>query len=117
MSPQKHSGEISLYQTPPYVTHLQTVWRLYGDGVETNRFSVPAEAGSGDVSPRMAVRACSAERGRGSEREHGMDLRRAQGQSPLLAVRDACVVAVGNSQHGDGQRPLACTPRWPQKAS
>ena len=36
MSPQKHSGEISLYQRPPYVIHLQTVWRLYGDGMETH---------------------------------------------------------------------------------
>lgn len=32
-----------------------------------------AEADSGDVGPRMAVRACSADRGGGSKREHGMD--------------------------------------------
>ena len=43
MSPQKHSGEISLYQTPLYVIQLQTVWRLCGDGMETHRFSVPAD--------------------------------------------------------------------------
>jgi hypothetical protein len=36
MSPQNHSGEISLYRRPPYVVHLQTVWRLYGDGMETH---------------------------------------------------------------------------------
>ena len=49
MSPQNHSGEISLYQTPPYVTHLQTVWRLYGDGMETHRFSVPAGGDQDDL--------------------------------------------------------------------
>ena len=43
MSPQNRSGEISLYQRPLYVIHLQTVWRLYGDGMETHRFSVPAD--------------------------------------------------------------------------
>jgi hypothetical protein len=43
MSPQKHSGEISLYRPPLYVIQLQTVWSLYGDGMETHRFSVPAD--------------------------------------------------------------------------
>jgi hypothetical protein len=53
MSPQNHSGEISLYQRPPYVMHLQTVWRLYGDCMETHRFSVPAD---GDPSARQRRR-------------------------------------------------------------
>ena len=49
MSPQKHSGEISLFQTPPYVIQPQTVWRRYGDGMETHRFSVPADADQDDL--------------------------------------------------------------------
>jgi hypothetical protein len=43
MSPRNRPGEISLYQRPPYVIQLQTVWRLYGDAMETHRFSVPAD--------------------------------------------------------------------------
>ena len=49
MSPQNRSGEISLYQTPPYVIQLQTVWRPYGDGMETRRFSVPADGDQDDL--------------------------------------------------------------------
>ena len=49
MSPQNRSGEISLYYGPPYVIHLQTVWRLYGDGMETHRFSVPADVDQDDL--------------------------------------------------------------------
>ena len=29
--------------------HLQTVWRLYGDGMETHRFSVPADGDQDDL--------------------------------------------------------------------
>jgi hypothetical protein len=49
MSPQNHLGEISLYQVPPYVIHLQTVWRPCGDGMETHRFSVPADGDQDDL--------------------------------------------------------------------
>jgi hypothetical protein len=49
MSPQNRSGEISLYQRPLYVIQLQTVWRLYGDGMETHRFSVPADVNQDDL--------------------------------------------------------------------
>jgi hypothetical protein len=49
MSPQNRSGEISLYQRLPYVIQLQTVWRLYGDGMETHRFSVPADGDQHDL--------------------------------------------------------------------
>jgi hypothetical protein len=56
MSPQNHSGEISLYQRPPYVIHLQTVWRLYGDGMETHRFSVPADGDQDDLITMAAWR-------------------------------------------------------------
>jgi len=49
MSPQNHSGEISLYQRPPYVIHLQTVWRLYGNCMETHRFSVPVDGDQDDL--------------------------------------------------------------------
>src|SRR6266436_10391461 len=49
MSPRNRSGEISLYQRPLYVIHLQTVWRLYGDCMETHRFSVPADVDQDDL--------------------------------------------------------------------
>src|SRR6266567_2821464 len=49
MSPQNRSDEISLYQKPPYVIHLQTVWRLYGDDIKTHRFSVPADVDQDDL--------------------------------------------------------------------
>jgi hypothetical protein len=49
MSPQNRSGEISLYQRPPYLIRLQTVWRLYGGGVETHSFSVPADGDQDDL--------------------------------------------------------------------
>src|SRR5258708_31162580 len=46
---RKHSGEISLYQRPLYVIHLQPVWRRCGDGMETHRFSVPADVDQDDL--------------------------------------------------------------------
>ena len=49
MSPQNRSGEISLYQRPLYVIRLQTVWSRCGDGVETHRFSVPADGDQDDL--------------------------------------------------------------------
>jgi hypothetical protein len=49
MSPRNRSGEISLYQGPPYVIRLQTVWRRCGDGMETHRFSVPADGDQDDL--------------------------------------------------------------------
>ena len=49
MSPQNRSGEISLYHRLLYVIRLQTVWRPYGDGMETHRFSVPADVDQDDL--------------------------------------------------------------------
>ena len=56
MSPQNRSGEISLCQRLLYVIHLQTVWRLYGDGVEIHRFSVPADGDQDDLTVPRASR-------------------------------------------------------------
>ena len=49
MSPQNHSGEISLYRSPHYVIQLPIGWRLYGDGMETHRFSVLADGDQDDL--------------------------------------------------------------------
>ena len=49
MSPQNRPGEISLYQAPPYVIQLQTVWRRCGDVMETHRFYVPADVDQDDL--------------------------------------------------------------------
>jgi hypothetical protein len=50
----------------------------------------------------MTVRTCRADRGRGREREGGVDLRGRQGQRPFLVVGDAPGVAVGEGQQAFG---------------
>jgi hypothetical protein len=60
------------------------------------------EPGGGDIGPGMAVRACRAYRGRGGEREGGMDLRGSQGQRPFLLVGDALVRRSAKGQQALG---------------
>jgi hypothetical protein len=49
MSPRIARAKSASIQRPPYVIRLQTVWRLYGDGMETHRFSVPADGDQDDL--------------------------------------------------------------------
>ncbi len=74
------------------------VWRTAAKGLRL----AGAAPGSSDVGPRATVRAGSVDRGRGGEREGGVDLRGGQGQRPFLVVSDAPGVAVGNGQQAFG---------------
>jgi hypothetical protein len=49
MSPGIARAKSASIQRPQYVIRLQTVWRLYGDGMETHRFSVPADGDQDDL--------------------------------------------------------------------
>jgi hypothetical protein len=49
MSPRIARAKSASIQRPPYVIRLQTVWRLYGDGMETHLFSVPADGDQDDL--------------------------------------------------------------------
>ena len=49
MSPGIARAKSASIQRPAYVIRLQTVWRLYGDGMETHRFSVPADGDQDDL--------------------------------------------------------------------